>query len=145
MNSRKGQSAVELTMVIGMAMILASPFVVSSQSSIIEMRTASNFLQLDDSLGEVEDLATELNSSAYPARRTMQFQTPEAVDGVYNPQFSGGSALVFESGYSGSPSNQSIVLDFKLNLVDKGNLSDEGIHDVSLKKSEEGVNMSVIS
>ncbi|MFB6193343.1 MAG: hypothetical protein ABEK00_03760 [Candidatus Nanohaloarchaea archaeon] len=143
--SRKGQSAVELTMVIGMAMILASPFIISSQASIIEMRTASQFLELDNSMDAVEDTARGLRSSSYPARRTITFQTPPSVVNVYNPQFSDGSALVFEARYSGSKTNHSIVLDFPLRLNQTGNITKEGIHKLSVKKARRGVNISVIS
>lgn len=143
--SRKGQSAVELTMVIGMAMILASPFIVSSQSSIIEMRTASQFLELDNSLDAVETNAESLQQSSYPARRTVDFQTPSSVVEVYNPQFSDGSALVFEAQYSGTRTNHSIVVDFPLRLKESGNITSEGIHELSIKKSRVGVNISVVS
>jgi hypothetical protein len=145
MGSLKGQSSVELTMVVGMALVLSSPFIFASQSSVIELRDASRFLDLDRSMKEVRSTAVELNGSSYPARRTIEFQTPGGVQNIYNPDLEGGSALVFEMQARGNTVNRSILLDMKLNLTGQADLAEEGIHDVSLRKANEQVNMSVIS
>lgn len=143
---RKGQSAVELTMVIGMAMILASPFIISSQSSIVDMQTTSQFLNLDSSLDRVKQASKDLHESSYPARRSIQFQTTESVINVYNPRFEDSSALVFEARYRGTRTNHSVVFDHDFRLVNGSNLSQEGVHQVSLKKRvNSGINMSVVS
>jgi len=141
----KGQSSVELTLVVGMALMLSSPFIVATQSSIIDLRDASHFLDLDRSLDQVRSSALELNKSSYPARRLVEFQTPEGVKNVYNVDLDGGSALVFEIKARGDEVNRSLLLDMNLNLTKKGDLINEGIHDVSLKKADDQVNMSVIS
>lgn len=142
---RKGQSSVELTMVVGMSLLLSSPFILASQSSIIDLRDASRFLDLDRSLDEVRSESLELNKSSYPARRTFDFETPEGVENVYNTNLDGGSALIFEVNARGNKVNRSILLGMDLNLTDEGDLTDEGIHEVLLKKSDDQVNMSVVS
>ena len=141
----KGQSSVELTMVVGMALVLSSPFIFASQSSMIELRDASRFLDLDRSLGEVRSTSIELNSSSYPARRTVEFQTPGGVEEVYDLDLDSGSALIFELRARGGRVNRSVLMDVNLNLQNEGNLTEEGIHDLSIKKTEEGLNASVIS
>ena len=143
--SLKGQSSVELTMVVGMALILSSPFIFASQSSIIELRDASRFLDLDQSLKEVRSTAVELNSSSYPARRVVDFQTPGGVEKVYNPDLGQGSALIFELRARGERVNRSIILDMDFELMNPSNLSSEGVHDLSVRKAEGQVNASVIS
>lgn len=141
----KGQSSVELTMVVGMALILSSPFIFASQSSMIELRDASRFIDLDRSLEEVRANARELEDSSFPARRTLEFQTPGGVENVYNTDLADGSALIFELSARGNRVNRSIILDSNLSVSDTSELSEEGIHDVSIRKAENQINMSVIS
>jgi len=145
MSTRKGQTSVEMVMVVGMALVLSSPFILASQSSIIELRDASRYLDLDRSMDEVRNAAVELNHTSYPARRTVDFQTPSGVEKVYNPVFSEGSALIFEITSRGERINRSVIFDLKLNLTDKGSLEEEGIHQVSLRRARDQINMSVIS
>lgn len=141
----KGQSSVELTMVVGMALILSSPFIFASQSSMIELRDASRFIDLDRSLGDVRANVRELEDSSFPARRTLEFQTPGGVENVYNSDLGDGSALIFELSARGNRVNRSILLESNLSVSDTSELSGEGIHDVSIRKAENQINMSVIS
>lgn len=141
----KGQSAVELTMVIGIFMVMASPFILTSQSSVLDLRRSSQFLQLDESLDTVAETSRTLNKKSFPARRTVDFNTPQDVIGAYNPSFETGSALVLEVDSGGASTNYSVVTDFSLEVVEWNNLTNEGVHTVSLRKTSEGVNMSVIS
>ncbi|QGA81006.1 hypothetical protein [Candidatus Nanohalobium constans] len=141
----KGQSSVELTMVVGMALVLSSPFIFASQSSIIELRDASRFLDLDQSLKEVRGTAVELNQSSFPARRVVEFQSPGGVEKVYNPELGGGSALILEVSARGEEVNRSILLDVDFDLNNSQLLTEEGIHDISVRKARNGINASVIS
>lgn len=142
----KGQSAVELTMVIGMALLISSPFIISSQSSIADMRSTSQFLGLDRSLEKLQESSQSLQESSFPARRLIKFQTPDSITNVYNPQFENRSAVVFEAEYRGTKTNHSVLFDYKVTIQEFNNLSAEGVHKVSLKKRiGPGVNVSVIS
>lgn len=141
----KGQSSVELTLVIGIALVLAAPFIIASQSSVLQLNEASGFLQLDNSLDKVERLANSLENDAYPARRTVRFSSPRTVDEVYNLHFPNRSALVFQLSSRGTSSNESVLFDFNLTLHNGQELVGEGNHEVILRRNPEGVNMSVIS
>ncbi len=141
----KGQSSVELTLVIGIALVLAAPFILASQSSIIQLSDASGTLQLDNSLDKVERVAKSIQTQSFPARRTVEFSSPRTAENIYNPQFTNRSALVVELRSRGTSSNQSILFDFNLTLHNGAELADEGNHEVILRKNPTGVNMSVIS
>lgn len=141
----KGQASVELVMVVGMMLVLSSPFILASQSSLIELRDASRFLKLDQSMKEIRHTAQDLNSSSFPARRVLRFQTPSGVEKIYNPNFTGGSALIFEVKSRGERTNRSLIFDLELNLTEKGSLASEGAHKVSLRKARSQINMTVIS
>ena len=58
----------ELTLVIGIALVLAAPFILASQSSIIQLSDASGTLQLDNSLDKVERVAKSIQTQSFPAR-----------------------------------------------------------------------------
>jgi len=142
----KGQSSVELTLVVGIALVLSSPFIFASQSSVIELRDSSRFLDLDQSLQEVRGTALELNGSSYPARRTVEFRTPGGVEKVYNPSLGeGGSALIFEVRARGESVNRSILMDLDFELSDPSDLSSEGVHSLSVRKADGQINASVVS
>jgi hypothetical protein len=132
-------------MVVGMMMVLSSPFILASQNSVIQLRDASRFLDVDRSMDKVEQTAVQLNHSSYPARRVIDFQTPRGVEEIHNPVLSDSSALVFEINARGETVNRSIILDLELNLVNSSELSEEGIHEVSLRRTNDKINMSVIS
>lgn len=141
----KGQSSVEYTMVIGLALILASPFLISSQSSIIQLDEASDYLEIDNSLDRLETTASTLNQKSYPARRVIEFSTPRGVERIYNPNFDPGSAVVLQTSMGDSTSNTSVIFDFNVSISDISDLSETGRHRLSMKKFPEGVNVSVIS
>lgn len=142
----KAQSSVELTMVIGMALVLTAPFILASQTSMIQLREASQFMELDASLDRLKETSNLVQRKSYPARRTVDVNMPEDAQEAYNPKFEEGSALVFQMTSGGTEINHSIVLDFKLDVIQYENITEEGIHEVSIrkKKSEPGVNMKVI-
>lgn len=140
----KGQSAVELTLVLGMAIILSSPFIISSQSTVLDLSQASQLLRLETSLDELESNSNLLSDKSFPARRLIRVSIPEDVKYVYNPIFENSSAVVFSVNSGGHRTNHSIVLDYPLRVDNKTNLSREGVHKVSLKKVDNGVNASVV-
>lgn len=142
---RKGQSSVEYIMVIGLALILASPFLISSQSSIVQLNEASNYLMLDNSLDKLESTSNTLDDKSYPARRIVRFSTPRGVSSVYNPQLGNRSALIFETELTGKTSNRSRIFDYNLYLSEDSNLSREGLHKLSVKKYSSNITVSVVS
>ncbi|MFB6158174.1 MAG: hypothetical protein ABEJ95_00770 [Candidatus Nanohalobium sp.] len=141
----KGQSSVEFTMIMGMALVLASPFVLSAQTSVVDMKDASDYLQLKRSMDELKIAAQELNQSMYPARRNLDFTTPEDVTGVYSKDLPDGSALIFETYSQGAYENRSMVFRFDLEVNSFGNITRVGIHRVRLRTASNAVNMSVVS
>jgi len=131
--------------VIGMALVISSPFMLASQSSVIQLKQASDYLQVDNTLDNIEESAIALDKRSYPARRIVRFQSPRAVENVYNPQFGNSSALIVEVSRASSRSNQSILFDFNFHLENPERIAGEGNYRISLKKHPESVNASVVS
>ena len=142
----KGQSSVEYSLVIGLALLLASPFLVSSQSSIIQLEESTSYLQLENSLESLEQRSNTLSEKSFPARRTMRFDTPTGIDRIYNPQFgSGGSAVIFQISRAGRTNNRSFLVDYSIRIQNQSQIAEEGIHRISIKKLPNGINVSTIS
>lgn len=140
----KGQSAVELTLVIGLAVVLSSPFIISSQSAVLQLNQASQILNLETSLDKIEDKSQNLAESSYPARRLVTVETPRDVEAVYNPTSDNRSALVYSVESGGRSTNHSIIFDTVFSIDNKSEISQEGIHKISIKKTKEGLNASVV-
>jgi hypothetical protein len=141
--SIKGQSAVELTLVLGMAIVLSSPFIISSQSAVLELNQASQSLVLEESLDKVEESAKVLQQKSYPARRSITINIPEDVNAVYNPSRNNNSALVFSMESGGEKTNHSVVFDTFFAIDNVSSISEEGVHEMLIKKTKNGLNGSV--
>lgn len=141
----KGQSSIEFVLTASIALLLSSPFILSSQESILRLNTASASLQIEDSLRDFDQAANLLEDKSYPARRRIRFDTPSSVNNMYNPQFNNSSALIAQSRTGDTVSNRSVVFDFNVTLNGVNKLVDQGLHELVLKRNSKGVNVSVIS
>lgn len=140
----KGQSSIEFVIVVGIALLISSPFIVAAQNSVININAASQFLETGNSLQEIETNVETLGSKSYPARRVMNFRSPAGVENVYNPQFQNESAVVVEIDNRGELVNRSVILDTKVYIEDKSSLESEGLHEISLKRYENSINVTVV-
>lgn len=143
--SCKGQSSVEFMSVLGIALVISSPFIYASQSSVIELDDASRFLTLENSFNDLKQAKDELSTDSRPARRTVDFQTPSGVEQVYNPVFGNESALVFEMDSRAGLVNRSIFSETVIDVKGTDELRSQGLHSLSVRKADEGINVSVIS
>jgi len=141
----KGQSSVEFMSVLGIALVISSPFIYASQSSVIELDDASRFLTLENSFNDLTQVTEGLSTDSPPARKTVEFQTPSGVEKVYNPVFGNESALVFEMDSKAGLVNRSIFSETVIDVKDTGELKSQGLHSLSVRKADEGINVSVIS
>lgn len=77
--SLKGQAAIEYLTVFSIALLLASPFVLRAQSSLIDLRSDSNAVSIQNSLNDIEVAAETVNAAGEPATRTFPVRFPETV------------------------------------------------------------------
>ncbi|NMJ77417.1 hypothetical protein GLU64_03335 [Nanohaloarchaea archaeon] len=129
---------------MGIAIVLSSPFIVSSQSAVLELNHASQSLVLEESLDEVDKSSKVLEQRSYPARRSITLNIPEDVTTVYNPSRNNTSALVFSMEAGGENTNHSVVFDTVFSIDNTSTISEEGIHKMLIKKTQNGLNASVI-
>jgi hypothetical protein len=76
----KGQAAIEYMTVFGIALLLAAPFVMKAQSSIMEIQSKSSFVSMQDSLNDIDVAVRTVSASGEPAARTFEVRIPESVN-----------------------------------------------------------------
>lgn len=78
--SLKGQAAIEYMTVFGIALVLAAPFVIKAQSSIIDLKSGSGEIVVQDALNDIEVATETVSASGEPATRTFAVRLPESLN-----------------------------------------------------------------
>lgn len=144
--SWKGQSSIEMTMVVAMAMAMSMPFIYASQSSVIELDGASKFLTIENSFDKFRSNLKDVEGSRYPARRTFEFRTSQDVEKIYQKNFGNESAIIFEIKSQGDTVNRSLYIESIVDLKHKNELRVEGLHKLAVRKTNnDEINITVIS
>ncbi|MFB6193187.1 MAG: hypothetical protein ABEK00_02960 [Candidatus Nanohaloarchaea archaeon] len=65
--------------VFGIALLLSTPFIMRAQSSILDLRSGSQVVTLQNSLDNLESSVETVSAAGEPAQRTFNFEVPEIV------------------------------------------------------------------
>lgn len=79
----KAQSSIELVATVGIALILATPFVLEAQDTMVDLTTSTSDAELQSSLNQLSEAAEEVSASGAKSKRTVDFVTPRNVDQIY--------------------------------------------------------------
>lgn len=136
---RKAQSSIEFLSVFGLAMLLAAPFVLSAQSSIVQLRTGANAATLQNSLDKLETAVTTVEASGPPAKRSFLMDIPGNIEEVY---LVNDRAIVYTIQTPAGVSNVSRIFD--TTVVENGDALPEsqGQHPISVTAWQDQVNIS---
>ena len=140
----KGQSSIELVMVIGMAMVLASPFIITSQDAVIDLEIGSDLLRVESSLDKIESSVNYVSRYSEPTKTTFRVDIPSNMENVYLREFSDRSAIVFEVTQRGDLTNRSRLFDREVVLQNASYLEQQGKPEVTVQRWEDQINISVI-
>jgi len=140
----KGQSSIELVMVIGMAMVLASPFIITSQDAVIDLETGSDLLRVESSLDKIESGVNYVSRYSEPSKTTFRVDIPSNVENVYLRDFSDSSAIVFEVRQRGDLTNRSRLFDRNVVLQNSSYLEQQGKPEVAVQLWKDQINVSVM-
>lgn len=132
----KGQAAIELLMVVGIALALSLPFISAAQESMFDLRSSSQVVELQNSMDRFENAAKTVNAAGEPARRTIEMNIPQLVSETYHLD----NALVYEMRTEDGATNISRQFDFNL----AGEVPDSpGAHIVQLRASDGDVEVEL--
>ena len=140
----KGQSSIELVMVIGMAMVLASPFIITSQDAVLDLETGSDLLRVESSLDKIESGINYVSRYSEPSKTTFRVDIPSNVENVYLRDFSDSSAIVFEVSQRGDLTNRSRLFDRNVVVKNSSYLEQQGKPEVAVQLWEDQINVSVM-
>ncbi|EHK02404.1 hypothetical protein HRED_01636 [Candidatus Haloredivivus sp. G17] len=133
----KGQASMEFVMVVGMALVLSSPFILEAQSSVIEVSYGSDVGEFQSSLDRLERAVQRVNSMGEPAREVVSLEMPNNIEQAY---ISNDRGVVFTEDRGGQQSNYTRI--FEVSLNDDGLPTEEGTRDVEVEAWNGEVNLS---
>jgi hypothetical protein len=134
----KGQAAIEYMTVFGIALVLAAPFVLKAQSSVMDLRSDSNAVSVQNTLNNIEVAADTVSASGEPAARTFSIRLPDSVRNTWILD----RAVVIQISTPQSRSNFSRTFDFNIS----GNLPDQpGRYMLKTQANQSQVEFEVVS
>jgi len=134
----KGQAAIEYMTVFGIALVLAAPFVLKAQSSILDLRSNSNAVSVQNTLNNIEVAADTVSASGEPAARTFSIRLPDSVRNTWVMD----RAVVIQIDTPQSRSNFSRTFDFNIS----GTLPDQpGLYRLKTQANDSTVEFEVVS
>lgn len=140
--SLKGQSSVEFLMVVGIALTISAPFVLSAQKSIINIQSTQEAVTVQNSLDKLEEAVSTVSVSGEPARRTFNMPMP---DDVVNAQVVNDRAVVYTLRTRSGNTNVSRLFETNISAVDGGLPDGEGGSRVTVYAWNNQVNISVVN
>ena len=104
----KGQSSVEFLSIVGIALVISAPFMLSAQQSLIDIERSSEAITLQKSMDKLEESVSTVSVSGEPARRTFLMELPDNVEKARIVQ---DRAVVYTLDRSSGKTNVSRIFD----------------------------------
>lgn len=136
--TRKAQSSIEFLSVFGLAMLMAAPFIVAAQSSIVQLQTGADSATLQNSMDKMESAVTTVEASGPPAKRTFAMDIPQNVEESYVVS---NRAVVFTINTPSGRTNVSRIFDTQIAAND-GLPSSQGVYPMSVTAWQDQINIS---
>ena len=134
----KGQAAIEYMAVFGIGLLLAAPFVLKAQSSIMELQSDSNAVSVQNTLNNIETAADTVSASGDPATRTFPIRLPESVRKTWVLD----RAIIIQIDTAQTRSNLSRTFDYNIS----GTLPNEpGRYVIKTRANQSKVDINVVS
>lgn len=136
--TRKAQSSIEFLSVFGLAMLMAAPFIVAAQSSIVQLQTGADSATLQNSMDKLESAVTTVEASGPPAKRTFAMDIPGNVEESYVVN---NRAVVFTVNTPSGRTNVSRIFDTQI-AASGGLPSSQGVYPMSVTAWQDQVNIT---
>ena len=125
-------------MIFGVALLLSAPFITKAQSSIVDLRETSEFMDAQNAIQSFENAAETVNAAGEPAKMTFFVRIPSGVERTYVNDRS------FSYQIASGEGRANITRSFDFNLT--GTLPEsEGRHRVSVEAGKQEVIFKVVS
>jgi hypothetical protein len=136
----KGQTSIELVATVGIALVLAAPFVVEAQGTMIDIGFGSDTAEIQASLDRLADSIRTVASMGEPATRRVQLRLTRDMEDF---QISGDRSFIYTMERSGRQSNMTRIFDSK---VSASNMPvQQGIYTIEVEAWKDQVNISRVN
>jgi hypothetical protein len=136
----KGQTSIELVATVGIALVLAAPFVVEAQGTMIDIGFGSDTAEIQASLDRLADSIRTVASMGEPATRRVQLRLTRDMEDF---QISGDRYFIYTMERSGRQSNMTRIFDTK---VSASNMPvQQGIYMIEVEAWKDQVNISRVN
>ena len=126
----KGQSSVEFVSIIGIALVLAAPFVIESQDTMINLITDSEDANFQTEINELGQTVDQVAASGEKSKQSINFQVPGNIETVYSMD----QALIFTQARGEQRKNFSRIFDTEINSTDIP--TDQGIYQLNIEYTD---------
>ncbi|MFO7793459.1 MAG: hypothetical protein R6V35_00590 [Candidatus Nanohaloarchaea archaeon] len=123
----KGQASIEFVGVVGIALVLATPFVVEAQDSMIDLAISSEDANFQSEINQLGETVDQVAASGEKSQQTVEFQVPGNIETVYSQQ----QALIFTQARGEQKKNFSTSFDTDINSTDIP--TDQGIYELNIE------------
>jgi len=117
---------------------MATPFILSADTSINELRTGTDAAQIESSLNNLEEAIQTVASQGEPAQRTINLDLPRNVEEAYVVQ---DRAILYTVNMHGQQTNLSRIFETEINTP-QGLPSNQGRHQVTVRAWQNQVNIT---
>lgn len=128
-------------MVVGIALAISAPFVLSAQRSVMDIQQTENAVKVQKSLDRLEEAVSTVSVSGEPARRTFLMRLP---DNVNDTHIVNERAVVYTLRTRSGLANVSRVFDTNISVPPGEKLPMEGGR-VTVYAWNNQVNISVVN
>lgn len=136
--SGKGQASIEYMMILSLALLLSTPFIVKAQGAILDLRTSSSVMDVRNSADRIEKAAETVNAAGPPAKREFTIKLPNSVQSSEVSD----QAFIYTVRTSNGKTNITRTFDFKI----QGDLPDsEGAHILSATAKSDYIEIIEVS
>ncbi|MFP4038722.1 MAG: hypothetical protein ACLFTA_02985 [Candidatus Nanohaloarchaea archaeon] len=133
----KAQASVEFITVVGIALVLAAPFVVESQSMMIDIGFGSEVAEIQASLDDVARTVRKVGAMDKPARKQVELRLTRDMEDF---QVSEDRAITYSLERSGEEANFTRIFDQKINAENMP--TEQGVYTLNVEAYRDRVNIS---
>lgn len=136
--SRKAQSSIEFLTIVGIALLVSSPFILSAQRSVVNVQQNSELITLQNSLDKLDSAVQMVSTAGEPAKMNFLMRIPDSVTAAMVAQ---DRAVVYTVRTQGGMTNVSRIFD--TNISAPGGLPNR-TRQISVEAWNDQVNITVI-
>lgn len=136
----KGQTSIELVATIGIALVLAAPFVVEAQGTMLDISFGSDTAEVQASLDRLAESIRTVASMGEPASRRVDIRLTRDME---NFQVSENRSFIYTMERSGRQSNLTRIFDTEISTDNMP--ENQGIYTIEVEAWKDQVNISRVN